>query len=48
MRRGDSEVVRVALEMNIERKGGRGRSKKRFLDKIEENDIKIAGGIKER
>jgi hypothetical protein len=48
VRIGDSEVVRAALEMNIKRKGGRGRLKKRLLDKIEENDMKIAGGIKER
>jgi len=38
-RRSDSEVMRVAIEMNIE--GKYGRPKKKWLDRIE-NDMKIA------
>jgi hypothetical protein len=39
MRREETKAVRMVMKINIERKRGRGRSKKRWLDMIE-NDIR--------
>lgn len=38
LRRGDSEVVRVAMKINVEGKRWRGRSKKRWIDRIERHE----------
>jgi len=45
MRKGYSEAVKVAIEMNVEAKRGRGRLKKRWMDRID-NDMKLAGESK--
>jgi len=41
MRRGDSEELRVAMEINAEDKRGRDRPNNRWIDRIE-NDTKVA------
>jgi hypothetical protein len=40
MRREDTNTVRVVINMNVEGKRGRGRTKKRWLDMIE-NDMNV-------
>jgi hypothetical protein len=39
MRREEKKAVRVITKMNVEEKRGRGKSKKRWLDMIE-NDMR--------
>jgi len=41
--RGNKSSIRVVMKMNVEEKRGRGRLKKRWLDKIE-NDMTDFGG----
>jgi len=45
MRREETKTVRMVMKMNVEGKRGRGRPKKRRLDKIE-NDMRAAGVCK--
>ena len=35
--------MRVVIEINVKKKRGRGRQSKRWIDKTEKNDMKIAG-----
>lgn len=35
MRRGDIKVVKATIEINVEENGGRGKPKKRLIDRIQ-------------